>query len=224
MPSTETAAMPRPVPRAPRTVVLHTLGPLAVAVVVAGTALGLPDAAWSQGASVGAVTARGPGARLAAGEVEVRARVVELDAARRVVVLKTSRGEIVSVDVPPAIENFEQVRLGDQVVVRYSLAIASRIEPASRSGIRERIESSTGSSAPAGALPGSTSRRDVEVLATVDAIDPKNRVATLRGVHRSLRVRVPDDVDLGSIRVGDRVHVWATEGAVLAVQRVPAAR
>lgn len=191
--------------------------------LILACALALPAAVSAQGASVAAVTGAAPGARLAAGEVEVRARVVEIDKAARTATLRGPNGNVTTVTVPAEIKNFDQVKVGDTLLIRHILAVAARIEPATASGIRERIESSAGAAAPAGAAPGATAVRSVEVLAVVQGLDYKARTATLRGVHRTVRVSLPDGLDLSKIKVGDEVHAVITEAVVVAVEPAPKA-
>jgi hypothetical protein len=183
-------------------------------------AVALPDAALAQSASVGAVAAQAPGARLVGAEVSVRARVVELDRARRLATLKGPKGNVVTLEVPAEVKNFDQVRVGDELVVRYIEAIAARIEPASRSGIRERVESSGVATAAAGAMPGIAADRTVEVVAVISALDSKARTATLRGAKRTVTVKVPDGIDVRKLKVGDEVHAVMVEAVVLDVERV----
>jgi hypothetical protein len=193
-----------------------------LAPVLFAAVLSLPIAAWSQGASVSTAAAKAPGERIAAAEVEVRARVVELDLARRTAVLRGPRGQLVTVDVPPEVKNFDQVRVGDMLVIRYLTAVAARIEPASASGIRERVESQAAASASAGAQPAAGATRTVEVLAVVESLNRVARTLTLRGAKRTVRVNVPEGVDLTRIKQGDEVRAVFTEAVVLSV--VPAPR
>jgi hypothetical protein len=182
------------------------------------------EVAIAQSASVSTVTAKAPGARLVGAEVSVRARVVELDRARRLATLKGPKGNVVTLEVPAEVKNFDQVRVGDELVVRYVEAIAARIEPASRSGIRERVESAGVATAAAGATPGVAMDRTVEVVAVILALDSKAGTATLRGAKRTVTVKVPDGVDIRKLKVGDEVHAVMVEAVVLNVERVAPAR
>lgn len=184
----------------------------------------LPAGAWAQGAALTAAAASAPGARLKAGEVEVRAKVVELDIARRTATLLGPRGQLVAVDVPAEVKNFDQVKVGDELVVRYLTAVAARIEPASKSGIRERVESSGGGTAAAGAMPGAAQGRTVEVLAVIQSLDRKAGTATLRGPRRTVTLAVPEGVDITKLKVGNEVRVVFVEAVVLSVERAPAAK
>jgi hypothetical protein len=187
-------------------------------VLLIAAALSAPGAVLAQGASVSEAAAKAPGVRMQAGAVEVRAKVVELDMASRTAVLRGPKGRIVSVAVPPEVKNFDQVRVGDDLVIRYMAAIAAKLEPtANRSGIRERVESAASAVAAPGDKPGMATGRMVEVLAVIEAIDRKARTATLRGVKRSVTVVVPAGIDLAKIKVGDEVRAVFTEAAVLSV-------
>jgi hypothetical protein len=186
-------------------------------------ALALPAAAFAQSASVTAVTGAAPGARGAAGEVTVRARVVEIDKAARTATLRGPNGNVTTVAVPADVKNFDQVNVGDMLLIRHIMAVAARLEPATASGIRERVESSAVASAPAGGAPGVGVVRTVEVLAVVQDLDRKNRTATLRGVHRTVRVSVPEGVDMSKIKMGGEVRAVITEAVVLAVEPAPKA-
>jgi hypothetical protein len=184
-------------------------------------ALALPAAVHAQGASVAVASAQSPdGERLGVGAVEVRARVVELDSVNRTATLRGPRGNIVTVGIPAEAKGFERIAVGDTVSVKYAMAVASRLEPATRSGIRERVESGAASAAPAGAAPGVAAVRTVEVLAVITDLDRKARTATLRGVHRTVKVAVPADIDMAKIKQGDEVRAVFREAVVLAVQPV----
>ena len=154
----------------------------------------------------------------------MRAKVVELDIARRTATLLGPRGQLVAVDVPAEVKNFDQVKVGDELVVRYLTAVAARIEPASKSGIRERVESSGGGTAAAGAMPGAAQGRTVEVLAVIQSLDRKAGTATLRGPRRTVTLAVPEGVDITKLKVGNEVRVVFVEAVVLSVERAPATK
>ncbi len=187
-------------------------------------AAALPVSAFGQSATVGAATAKASNVRIAGTEVEVRAKVVELDMARRLATLRGPGGKLVTVDVPADVNNFEQVQVGDELVVRYLTAIAAKLEKASKSGIRERVETTATAGAAQGALPGTAAGRTVEVLATIQALDRKAGTATLRGVKRLVTLRVPEGIDIAKLKVGDEVRAVFVEAAVLSVERAPTAK
>ena len=125
-----------------------------------------------------------------------------------------------TVQMPAEVKNFEQIRTGDDLVIRYATAVIASIEPASKSGIRQRVESVATASAPAGGMPGTATTHKVEVLAVVQALDRKARTATLRGATRTVKMTVPEGIDLTKVKVGDEVHATFVEAAVLGFEHV----
>jgi hypothetical protein len=187
--------------------------------IVLACALAFPVAAFAQ-ATVTTTSASASGVRAKAAEIEVRAKVVELDMANRTATLKGPKGQFVTVTAPAEMKNFDQVVVGDELVVRYMAAIAAKLEPVSNNGIRERIESTTTGAAPAGDMPGALVGRKVEILADVKAIDTKAGTATLRGATRSFTVAIPEGMDVSKVKIGSQVRAVFVEAVVLNVEHV----
>lgn len=183
--------------------------------------LALPLAATAQVAAVG-MAASAPGARLKAGEVMVRAKLVEVDQVNRTATLRGPKGEMQTISVPAEVKNFEQVRVGDELVVRFAAAVAAKLEKVETSGIRQRVESSSSAVAAPGALPGMAAGRTVEVLAVLKAVDKKNGTVTLRGATRTFSLVVPEGIDISKLKVGDEVRAAFTEAIAINVERPPA--
>ena len=195
-----------------------------VGLLLSAGALALPVSGFAQGAAAAVVEGRSDRARLDAGELELRAKIVELDLNSRIAVLRTPKDRIVMVDIPADAKGLDQVRVGDDLVFRYAAAAVAKLEKAPRAGsIREQTETTERVSAAAGALPGTAGRRTVDLLATITALNPTERTVTLRGAVRTTTLNVPPDVDMKGLKVGDDVHATIVEAAVLAVDR-PAAR
>lgn len=199
------------------------------AAVIAGFLMGastlaLPVAGWAQGVAAAVVEGRAPGGRLAAGELEVRAKVIELDVKNRIAALEGPKGKIVLMDVPAHVKNLDQVRVGDDLVFRYAAGAVAKLEKVSGAGgVRERTETTERVNAPAGALPGAAGRRTVDILAKITALNPKAGTVTLRGATRTTTLNVPPDMDLKALKVGDEVRATIVEAAVLDIER-PAAK
>ena len=190
-----------------------------VGLLLSAGALALPVSGFAQGAAAAVVEGRSDRARLDAGELELRAKIVELDLNSRIAVLRTPKDRIVMVDIPADAKGLDQVRVGDDLVFRYAAAAVAKLEKAPHGGIRERTETTERINAAAGALPGTAGRRTVDILATITALNAKERTVTLRGVTRTTTLNVPPDVDMKGLKVGDDVRATIVEAAVLAVDR-----
>lgn len=192
-------------------------------VLFCSMALALSTSAFAQSASMETAKGSAPGVRTKMGEIELRAKVVELDLVHRTATLRNVKGELVILDIPPEVKNFDEVKVGDDVFLRYAAAVVVSLEPTSKSGIRERVESSASATGTPGNMPGVAAQRTVQVLAIVQSIDKKARKATLRGAKRTVTIDVPDSIDLKKLKVGDEVRATLVESAVLSVERAPAA-
>lgn len=202
---------------------MNRLNALALACSLALSA-GLPLSAQAQGVSTNTVSAKTDGARMKGAEVEYRARVVELDASTRLLTLRGPKGRLSTVKVPAEMQNFEKVRVGDDLVIRYATAIAAALEPTSKSGIRERVESSSEGRVESGGMPAVAAGHTVEVLAVITALDAKANTATLRGVKRTETLALPANVDINKLKLGDEVRLAMVEAMAISIEHAPAAK
>ena len=189
-------------------------------ILACGLALLAPVTVMAQGATATEVAVAGPGVRGVANEVEIRAKVVALDMARRTASLKGPKGNVVTVNVPTEVRNFDQVRVGDELSVRYATAVAAKLERVAKSGIRERVETADAARAELGDKPGVAIGRTVEILAEVQSIDKKNNQVVLRGAERTVAMVVPPSVGIKALKVGDEVRALFIEAAVVTVEKV----
>ena len=191
--------------------------------LVGASTLALPVAGFAQGVGAAVVEGSSADARMKAAEVVVRAKIVEFDAKSRVAALRDPRGTILLVDIPPDVKGLDQVRVGDDLVFRYVAAVVAQLEKVSGAGgIRERVETTEQFKSAPGALPGTAGRRTVDILAKVTAVNAKAGTVTLRGATRTSTVKVPPDVNIKALKVGDDVRATIVEAAVLDVERPPA--
>jgi hypothetical protein len=68
-------------------------------------------------------------------------------------------------------------------------------------------------------MPGGAAARTVEVLATVEAVNRKDRTVTLRGVRRTAVVMAPEGIDIARVKVGDQVRAVFAESTIINVER-----
>ncbi|WP_144148568.1 copper-binding protein [Paraburkholderia sp. BCC1884] len=151
--------------------------------------------------------------------VHVKAEIVGIDPGSRTLTLKGPGGNAVVVLVSQQVAGFDQLKVGDRVDVLYKNALlvkADRVTGKDK-GIRKRVDTQV--YAPASG--GFESARQIEVLATVQKIDRKHRLVTLRGAYQTQTLEVGPDVDLKDVKVGDTIHAVFVSAA--AVQVTPQA-
>ena len=186
--------------RIPQVLVAAALSTLAVAAVAQDKA-----AAAKQGKGVAEV-------------VRVTATVESIDQATRTVTLKDSSGKLVAFVAGPDVRNLAQVSKGDVVTLDYAQALAVRLSK-SASKTRERTVTEGMQRAEVGKMPGGVAVREVKVTASVEDIDTKKQIVTLRGPEHTVPVKVEDPAMLQGVKKGDMVEAVYTEAVAIKVEK-----
>lgn len=150
-----------------------------------------------------ALVASGPAA---AAVIQGGATVAKINRKTREVTLKRADGSLVTMVAGDEVKNFNQIRVGDIVEAEIIEAVAVAVEPATTK-VRERRESETFERAKPGEKPAARSTHRVEIVATVQGVDPKSRMITIKGAVQTVTLKVGDGVDLSNIKRGDNVYV-----------------
>ena len=158
----------------------------------------------------GTIIATAPGKGVAARVAQITASVETVDSAKRTVTLKGPAGDTVTLAVGPDVRNFDQIRVGDLVAVRYleSLTLGSEArhrEPAHR----PRRDGQS----PAGRTAGQNDAHEVHVVADVIAVDPlPDRAAARPDASGGPAGRRPGAVPAGRGRRPGRSHLHRSRG------------
>src|SRR5262249_48781075 len=98
--------------------------------LLAALTLALPAAAQKPDVTGGAVVASEPGKAAVARTVKVTAQVVAIDKVTRTVTLKGPQGNTVEVVAGDEVKNFDQIKVGDMLVVAYAQALSLELQKA----------------------------------------------------------------------------------------------
>jgi Cu/Ag efflux protein CusF len=188
--------------------VLHT----ALVRAAAFAAIALAHPVLAQDAASGAAG----DARGAAAVAEVQAHVVGIDPATNSVALQGPQGRIVEVEVNPEVGDVKKLKIGDTVNIQYRNALLVRATKVKSTGIRERVD--TEATIPASGGVTATAR-SVQILATIQKIDPKKRLITLRGPNRTEVFELSPDVSLDGLKTGDTVRAEFVSATAIQVLR-----
>ena len=150
------------------------------------------------------------------------AQVQAVDLKNRQLTLKNQEGHILTVNVPPEVRRLAEIKAGDLIVTEYREALALGLRKTSSSGIQARRESvsieRTGKDQP----PGGVARENVQVLASIIAIDRAKRRVTIKGAEQTVVLTAPQDIDLADIKVGDEVLAEYIQELAINVEPAPA--
>jgi hypothetical protein len=159
--------------------------------------------------------------------VQATATVQAVDAASRTVRLVGADGRPMLVRAGPSVRNFEQLKAGDRVTVRYTEAIAAEVvKPGT--GVTSSAPAVTADRSPSGERPRASAEvsvKGVVRVVSVDAVNNTVEVVTQDGLVR--RVRVVDSKArefARGLKPGDEVQLTFTEALAVAVEPVNPAR
>jgi capsule polysaccharide export protein KpsC/LpsZ len=148
------------------------------------------------------------------------ATVQAIDPKTRMLTLKDVDGDTsVTFKADEEMRNLDQVKVGDRLTVEYYESVNIQVKPPGEAvnDVRAALDRSEPGEKPGGVLAQHTT-----MTATVEQLDKKKSLATLRGPQGNLRtVTVRDKKNLQNVNVGDRVIVTYTE-VVTAAVRAPA--
>lgn len=195
----------------------------AILIVIVAFALG-PQGALAQkpSAESAVAVASKPGKAVAVALAEITALVVAIDKATRTVTLKGPQGRSVDVVAGDAVRNFDQIRVGDSVVVQYQEALSLELRKARVSGgVTEAVETAR---AKPGERPAAAIGREVTALADVVAVDPKKSIISLKGPRGNVvDLKVSNQDHFKVVKVGDQVEVVYSEALAMSVTAAPKA-
>ena len=194
----------------------------AIAAMLLALSAGLALAQDKPGVTGGTVVASEPGKAVIAETVKVTATVTAIDKATRTVELKGPKGKTVSVVAGDEVRNFDQIKVGDMVVLQYVEALTLELQ---KSGAAKApAEQAAAVRAKPGEKPGGAVGRQVNLTAEVVKVDQKNSKISLKGPKGrivDLKVNNPDQFKV--VKKGDKVDVTYTEALAIAVEPAPKA-
>jgi Cu/Ag efflux protein CusF len=151
--------------------------------------------------------------------VSATATVEAIDLQKRVVTLKGPKGNVFDVTVGEEARNLPQVKVGDNVIVKYYESMALRLVKPGE-GVAGIQETETMARAKKGEKPGGMVGRQTTLTATITAIDKKKQMATLKGPDgKTVTVKAENPENLKKVKVGDEVEITYTEALAISVEK-----
>jgi hypothetical protein len=187
-----------------------TLALLMVLMAIAGGA----RAAAAQSAAAKA------GSRVVVAETtSIEARLDAVDVNKRLVTVTGPRGKTLTLKVGPDVKDLDQVKPGDQLVVRYFEPLALFVRKAAEP--RAAAEGAAVQVIPRGKRPVAVPVDTVEFKGTVEAIEYAKRRLTLKGPEGKTRtIKVEPSVKrFNEVKKGDQIVVRYTEAIAFSVRK-----
>ena len=192
------------------------LSTIAVAAFLA--AAGIAQAQTPSGGM--AVKESAPGKVVLADAVRLVASVQAIDKPNRLLTLKSAGGDVMIVQASADVKNFDQIKVGDEVIARYVQALSLELKKGG-GGVREKVEDEGAAAAKPGEKPAAAVGRTVRATADVIAVDAKTQSIRLRGPQRTVDLKVKDPEQFKLVKVGDQIEVKFVEALAVSVEPAP---
>jgi hypothetical protein len=158
-----------------------------------------------------------PGAAMAVATVTVSATVEAVDKATRTVSLKGPKGNVVDVVAGEEVRNFDQIKKGDTLTVKYAEALTLELKKDGK--VVGRSETESLKRAQPGQKPGGVARRDVQITAEVVNVDTAGKTISLKGPRGNVvDLNVQDPEQLKLVKKGDKVDATYTQALAISME------
>jgi hypothetical protein len=152
---------------------------------------------------------------------EISATVRQIDKSSRTLLLANDAGDSVPLVVGPEVKNFDQIQVGDRVVVRYYDAIAFEVKPPGQAATATEADVAEVRAKP-GERPAAAVGATVRTSVTIEGVDKSRNTVTFRredGVLRVIDVVRPESQEfIKHLKPGDQVEVTYTEALAVSVE------
>jgi len=163
-----------------------------------------------------AVVANEPGKVGVAQAVEVSASITAIDKATRAITLKGPKGDEVKVVAGPDVKNFDQLKVGDVVNIKYLESLVLALKKGGGLPVAKTEKGGVASAKP-GEKPAGAGSREVTVVGNVIKVDAATQMVTVKGPQRTVDLKVRDPEQFKLIAVGDQIEATYTEALAVAV-------
>jgi hypothetical protein len=175
-----------------------------------------------KGAAEPSVTPEPPLAVERSVSVHVTARVKQVDISNRLITLQDAEGDEMTYLVSPSVRRLDEVRVGDNVSLTYTAAVLAERRAATPDEAAHPIAViGSGTQSREGGNPVGSRAQAVRVVTTIDAVDARSMLITLRGPLGdtfTVTGRNPDNV--ARLRVGDTVVITFTETLAVGLEKI----
>ncbi len=150
--------------------------------------------------------------------VKITGKITAVDAATRTVTVVGPKGRAVTLVAGDNVKNFSQIKVGDELVLRYAESVSVALEKSTAD--RSMTQSSSGPmTAPQGAMPAVGGTRTTTIVANVQSVDAATQSVVLEGPGgKYVEVKVKDPAVFKQVKANDKVKVTYTEAMLLNVE------
>ncbi|MGY3887457.1 hypothetical protein [Aeromonas aquatica] len=171
--------------------------------------LSLSPTALVYAAEVATNVAIAPGQASLAEEVTAKATITAIDTATRKVSLKNAEGQVFDIVAGDEVTDLQNLKVGDEVALRYLQLLDLELLKGT-AGVRKRVVEVEGTKAAAGDKPAAGAGMQVTIYADVIDVDKAQQSIRVKGVDKTLTLKVKDPAQFALIAKGDQIKAVQT--------------
>jgi hypothetical protein len=148
--------------------------------------------------------------------VSVTATIEAIEASTRTITVKDDKGIYETIQAPPEMKRFSELKVGDKVTARYYDHLVVRLKKPGEAAVDTTSAALTRGE---GERPGATAAAQRTFTVTVSAMDPKTSSVTVTGPNGYMYSRrVTDKKAFALLKVGDQLDMTWTEAVLISVE------
>jgi len=161
----------------------------------------------------------GENAMKATNEVQVEASVTSVNKKTREIVLRSDSGEEVAMIAGDEIKNFDQIKKGDRLKVRYFESLVLTLKKGGKAPLAENTTSDVQRAQP-GQKPSINATETQTATGTITKVDKKRQTVMVQGPNRSVELHVQQKDIFDKLKKGDQIEATYNEALAISVETV----
>lgn len=147
--------------------------------------------------------------------ISVTVTVEAIEQSTRTVTVKDDKGIYETIQAPPEMKRFSELKVGDKITARYYDNVVVRLKKPGEAAVDVDSAALTRGK---GAAPAGTAAAQRTITVTVTAMDPKTNAVTVKGPNNYVYSRkVADKKTFNLMKVGDKLDMTWTEAVLISV-------
>lgn len=148
--------------------------------------------------------------------VSVTVTIEAIEQSTRTITVKDDKGIYETIQAPPDMKRFSELKVGDRITARYYDNVVVRVKKPGETAVDLDTASLTRGQ---GQRPSATAATQRTVTVTVTAMDPKASSVTVTGPNGyKYSRRVADKKVFAQLKVGDKLDITWTEAMLISVE------
>jgi hypothetical protein len=161
------------------------------------------------------IAAAGQSKTIEGDAVSTTVTIEAIDHTNRTLTVKSDKGIYETIQAPPGMQRFDELKVGDKITARYYENVVVRLKKPGEAAVDVDTAALTRGQ---GKTPAGTLAAQRTITVTVTAMDPKARSVTVKGPNGyNYSRKVADKKTYDMLKVGDQLDMTWTDALLISV-------